>query len=89
MRTPAKPFERIEDPSQLELVPLLEAPMTNAERQRRYREKQRKNGRKPVTLLVTEDERFYLERVLQAMREQGATPALLRNAKGQFKHLDV
>lgn len=63
--------------------------MTNKERQAAYKGRQRALGRKPVTMLLTDDEQFYLERVLKQMREQGGYPAMMRNGKGQMVALDA
>lgn len=65
--------------------------MTNAERQRKHREAQRALGRTARTLLLTEDEAFYLNRVLQQMRKNpNEKPAAMRcTATGRFTHLDV
>lgn len=63
--------------------------MTNKERQAAYKARQRELGRKPVTMLLTDDEQFFLERVLKQMREQGGHPAMMRNAKGQMVALDI
>lgn len=63
--------------------------MTNAQRQAAYKARQREKGRKPVTLLLTDDEQFYLERVLQQMRATGAVPAMMRTKKGTMEALDA
>jgi len=81
-------FEKQNHPAQLDLCPRLEAPKTNKEKQRDYRARQAKLGRKGVLLYLTSDERFHLERVLEEMRETGGTPAAMRNSRGQFYHLD-
>lgn len=64
---------------------------SNAERQRAFRERQKARGRNGTfTAVVTGDERFYLERVLRAMRESGCLPAAMRDPKtGRYVHLDV
>lgn len=62
----------------------------NAARQSRYRARQRLAGRKAVTMLLTYDEKYFLERVLEGMREnKGSYPAALRSEKGTYIHLDV
>lgn len=84
-------------PDQMELIERLEETpeerrkRKNRERQRKFREKQlRESARKPTTLLMTAEERYYIERVLDAMRnEEGSYPAALRTARGTFIHLDV
>lgn len=60
-----------------------------ARRQREYLARQKAQGRKPLRLLVTDDERFYLERTLEAMRQTGGYPCSLRDRLGRFRHLDV
>lgn len=63
--------------------------MTNAERQAAYKARQAALGRKPVTMLLTAEEQFYLERVLLQMRKDGGTPAMMRDAKGRMVPLDA
>lgn len=63
--------------------------MSNSERQRRYKDAQRALGRKQLNIFVTDEERFYLERVLEEMRETGGKPAAMRDRQGRFYHLDV
>jgi len=63
--------------------------MTNAERQAAYRARQRELGRAPVTMLLTKDEAFYLERVMLHMRETGAVPAMMRRKNGTLEPLDA
>jgi hypothetical protein len=63
--------------------------MSNAERQRRYRERQRANGLYPVTMLLTDDEAFRLQRVLKTMRDLNAVPAMVRDNKGRLKPVDL
>lgn len=86
-------FHKIEDERQLSMEPILEAPLqrakTNADRQREWRERQKKLGRKAATFTCTEKEKYYLQRVLEEMRQTGGTPAAMRDAKGKFYHLDV
>lgn len=74
---------------QLDLEAYAKRGRTVAERQREYRQRQKALGRKPVTMLLTEDERFYVDRVVKQMRETGGFPAMMRNAKGRFEHLDT
>lgn len=62
---------------------------TAAERQRAFRERQKAKGLKPVNMLLTEDEAFYLERTLQTMRKENATPALARRKNGTLIAIDV
>lgn len=61
----------------------------NRERVRRHRERQKAKGLKLAQFQVTEKERFFLERILEEMRETGGTPAAMRDAKGKFYHLDI
>ena len=64
--------------------------LTNAERQAGYRARQRLLSRKPWSMNVTEEERFFLERVLLTLRETGATPCVARDPKtGRFVAIDV
>lgn len=63
-------FEKIDHPDQLLLTEILERPATAGERQRAYREKQRKLGRKQFNILVTDEERAELERVLSELRQK-------------------
>lgn len=62
---------------------------TSAERQRAYKARQREAGRKPVSLLLTDNEQFYLERVLLQMRDTGAVPAMMRTKRGTLEALDA
>lgn len=64
---------------------------SNAERQRAFRERRKASGQGVTfSALVTEDEAFYLQRVLAAMRQTGGTPSALRDPKtGRFVHLDA
>lgn len=62
--------------------------MTNAERQAAYKARQRELGRKPVTMLLTDDEQFWLERVLLRMRHDGATPAMVRLKNGRMQDME-
>lgn len=62
--------------------------MTNAERQAAYKARQRELGRTAKTMLLTDDEAFYLERVLMHMRETGALPAMMRRKNGTLEPLD-
>lgn len=63
--------------------------MTTNERQAAYRARQRDLGRTPVTTLVTEDEAFYLARVLLQMRKTGSVPAMMRRKDGTMEPLDA
>lgn len=65
--------------------------LTNAERQAAFRARQKLlSRRQQFSALVSEDEAFYLRRVLEAMRETGGIPAALRDpASGRYRHLDV
>lgn len=63
--------------------------MSNTTRQQAYRAAQAEKGRKPIQIYMTEDERFYIERTLEAMRATGAKPAALRDCKGRYLHLDT
>jgi len=62
---------------------------TNAKRQRAFREAQRAKGRKTWTVFLTEDEKFYLERTLECMRENEAAPSLCRDRKGKYVRVDI
>lgn len=63
--------------------------MTNAERQAAYRARQRDLGRRNVTMMMTEDEEFYLCRVLLQMRKTGGLPAMFRRKDGTLEPLDA
>lgn len=63
--------------------------MTSAEKVRAFRERQKLLSRRPVCLYLTDEERFYVERVLEGMREGEGTPAMFRNSRGQLKPIDV
>lgn len=63
---------------------------TAAERQKAFRARQLAEGRKPRTVLMTDDEAFYMERMLAHMRaNKGTAPALMRGPDGRFQLLDV
>lgn len=62
---------------------------TNAERQAAYRARQKEVGRKPHTLLLTEDEAFYVERLILTLRKLGAVPAMVRLPNGTLKPVDL
>lgn len=63
---------------------------TNKERQAAYRQRQRELGLRTLSLMVTDDEAFFLERVLQTMRKTGCTPASGRDPEtGRYVHIDV
>lgn len=57
--------------------------MSNKERQAAYRARQREAGRRSMTVQVTAEEQFHLERVLIAMRRQGSVPAFMRRSNGR------
>lgn len=64
--------------------------MTNKERQRRYRERLAAEGRKPLTVFVTDDERFFVERLLAHLKENPQDkPALMRRPNGTLTILDI
>ena len=63
-------WQREENENQLELTGIIERPATNAERQRKFRAKKRKQGLKPVTLLLTENEKQKLEKLLRELRSK-------------------
>lgn len=63
--------------------------MTNKERQENYRARQRELGRMQVNQWLTDDERFYLERVLLQMRKTGGKPAMMRRKNGTLEELDA
>lgn len=75
--------------AQIDVEDVTKKPLTNAERQRRHRERMKKQGLKARTMYLTDQELFYLERTLLSLREHGGYPATLRNAKGQMVHIDV
>lgn len=63
---------------------------TSAERVAAYRARQKAAGKKPWSVIVTEDEAFLLERVLLSIRETGATPCAGRDPKtGRFIGIDI
>lgn len=64
---------------------------TTAERQRAYRARLRDQGlTSTFSANCSDQERFYLERLLLAMRETGGIPAALRDPKtGRYMHLDA
>lgn len=82
-------FTKEDHPDQLDLCERLDKPLTNAERQRRHRQKQKELGRKSRTMFLTDDEAFYLERTLLTLRQTGGVPAMVRNAKGQLEPVDL
>lgn len=61
----------------------------NAKRQAAYRKRQKELGRITRSILMTDEELFYVERVLEEMRKTGGKPAAMRDAKGRFYHFDV
>lgn len=63
--------------------------MPTKERQAAYRARQRELGRKPFSLLVTDDERFYIERMLLQMRKTGGVPAMMRRPNGTLETFDA
>lgn len=63
--------------------------MTNAERQAAYRKRQKELGRRPASFLVTEDELFFIERMLLQMRKTGAVPAMMRRKNGTLEVFDA
>lgn len=64
--------------------------MTNAERQAAYRTRQAEKGRVVKTMLLTDDEAFFIERLLKTLRENPkSTPAMIRTCKGQLKPIDL
>lgn len=62
---------------------------TTQQRQAAYRARQRALGRSSVTLLLTDDERFYMERVIEQMRRTGSVPAMMRRKNGTLEELDT
>lgn len=81
---------KIEDQLEIDLRAPVRVAKTNAERQREYREKMKALGRFNRTFSVTEDEAFYLQRLLLTLRDNpGSEPAMIRNAKGQLKPVDL
>jgi Rod binding domain-containing protein len=63
--------------------------MSNHSRIAKWRLKQREKGKKPIQMWLTENEQFYIERVLKQMRKTNSVPCTMRNAQGHFEHLDV
>lgn len=63
--------------------------LANRKRQAEWRERQKKLGRTNVQWHLTEDEAFYLRRVLDQMRRDGSVPAMMRNQKGQLEPCDI
>jgi len=64
--------------------------MLAAKRQAAFRARQELLSRTSKTLVVTDEEYFFLKRTLQTMRETGATPATARDPKtGRFTIIDV
>lgn len=65
--------------------------MSTAERQRRHRDRLKEQGLTYRTIAMTDDEAFYLQRVLQQMRAHPTQkPAAMRDtATGRFIHLDI
>lgn len=61
----------------------------NRERQAAFRERMKSEGKRQHGIYVTEDEAFYLERVLKTMRETGGVPATLRDDKGKMIPVDL
>jgi hypothetical protein len=59
------------------------------ERVKKWRDSQRKSGKRPFTIWCTEDELYYLRRVLYQMRATNSVPCTMRNSKGKFEHLDT
>lgn len=64
---------------------------SNAERQKRYRERLKEQGLQQVMFALTEEEQFFLERVLRQMRsKKGLVPAAMRDREtGRYVHLDT
>lgn len=65
--------------------------MTNAERQKAFRDAQLELFRTKRLTFLTEEEHFFLQRVLHHMREHPhEKPATMRNTvTGRFSHLDT
>lgn len=63
--------------------------MTNAERQKRFRERKAKEGQMARTFFVTDNEAFFIERLLKTMRDLNAVPAMVRDTKGRLKPVDL
>jgi len=82
-------WTRQEHPKQLEMAPKLEAPLSNAERQKLHRQRMKKLGFKQMQLFVTEDEKHFIQRTLEAIRKHDGVPAMVRDAKGQMKVIDI
>lgn len=69
---------------------ILVTPMTcNAERQRKWRASQLELGRKPYSAMLTEDERFFVQRLVEQMRRDGVVPAFMRDKAGRLVPADV
>lgn len=63
--------------------------MTNQARQAAYRARQREQGRTSVTLLMTKDEAFFVERLLRQMRLSKSVPAMMRRPNGTLEAFDA
>lgn len=75
-------------PDQLSLCDRLERPLTNAERQRAYRARQKAKGRKTHTIPMTDREKEVVDYVLRNLRDFGIAPEMGRNKRGQMVPLD-
>lgn len=65
-------------------------PMTNAERQAAWRARQRETHKRTNTVFCcTDDEAFYLRRVLEQMRREKSVPAMMRRPNGTMSPLDA
>lgn len=65
-------------------------PLSNAEKRRALRARRSDVGLKARTLYLTDDEAFYIERILITLRsEEGSIPAFVRRTNGQMKAVDI
>jgi hypothetical protein len=61
----------------------------NARRQAAYRKRQALLARRQRVLMLTDEEHHYLTRILQQMRAEGVTPAMMRDKLGRLRHADI
>lgn len=63
---------------------------TTAERQAAYRARQKAKGLTARTLLLNDDELFFVERMIAHLRaNKGSAPAMMRGPDGRLSVLDV
>lgn len=62
----------------------------NAAKQAAWRARQRaEKKRTPRAIMMTDDEAFYIERVLMQMRKEGSVPGQMRRPNGTLSALDA